>query len=132
MVLDYSKVCAYCSTPMIEPPRDGNRSICAPLHTPQGTVEFERIMKANRERKAIADAVTSPSTPPEVVTVSGDFEPSGDRDVVTFVNAVTTDDDEVTSTNFHPGAVTETKQQRYRRLNKERINQAERDRRNHA
>ena len=46
-VLDYSKDCAYCSTPMLAPPRDGPESICAYLHTDLGIAEFKESLRRN-------------------------------------------------------------------------------------
>ena len=121
MVLDYSKTCAYCSTPLTAPPRDGADSTCAYLHTRQGRRDFERIMKRNRATKAVVDRAQTVTPPPEVTPQSPDGvtkEPEIEHGVTL---GVTEDDDGVTG---------ETKQQRYRRLNRERINQERRDRRN--
>ena len=133
MMVDYGKVCGACSTPLTSPPRDGAGSICALLHTPQGRAMFGRILEGNLRKKALIDAVTSSPIPPEVATLSGDlqggsgdFSPSGDAKVVTEDEVVT---DAVTLDDDHP-LLSETKQQRYRRLNRERVNERERDRRN--
>ena len=110
--------------------------MCAYLHTRQGRRGFERILKGNLRKKALVGAVTSPPLATEVVTVSGDgeaesgdIELGGDAEVVTSPDAVTVQEIEadgvVTLQN-----VSETRQQRYRRLNRERINDRERDRRN--
>ena len=118
MVLDYSKVCGACSTPLTSPPRDGAGAMCAYLHTREGRREFERTLKRNRKRQKVVDSA------PEVTE-----QPSGDSDMVT-------DDEAVTNEPWGKAFVSdaelpsETKQQRYRRLNKERINERERDRRN--
>ncbi len=117
-VLDYSKVCGACSTPLTSPPRDGGGSICAYLHTSAGRGDFARIMEGNRKRQRVIDSVPEVTASPEVVT--------DDTEVVTHPDAVTVD--EVVTLE----GTNETKQQRYRRLNKERINERERDRRNHT
>ncbi len=101
--------------------------MCAYLHTKQGRGDFGVILKRERDRKRLIESPLS--------VTSGTNEVTEQPEVVTYpdavtVNEVTIDETEVTSSNFHPGAVTETKQQRYRRLNKERVNQRERDRRN--
>lgn len=122
MVLDYSKVCAACSTPLDSPPRDGPDSMCALLHTDAGRATLQD-MRENRERrdKRATSAVTpQPNVvPPDLdgVTSEAPMEYG-----VTF--GVTNEDEE-------DGGVTgETRQQRHYRLNRERINQERRDRRN--
>ena len=117
-VLDYSKVCAACSTPLTSPPRDGPDSMCAYLHTRQGRRDFERNLKRNRATKRVVDSVPTVTSPPNDVTLSD--EVTGNE--VTLA-------DEVTLTD--PGEVTgETRAQRHRRLNRDKINQRQRDRRN--
>ena len=121
MVLDYRKDCGYCSTPMSSPARDGPDAVCAYLHTRGGRRQFERIAKANRKRKAIIDSAPTVTPPPEVLPSDPDGvtqEPEIEHGVTL---GVTSDDDGVTG---------ETKQQRHYRINRERINQERRDRRN--
>ena len=116
-MLDYSKVCGACSTPLTQVWHDKNSGPeCAYLHTRQGRREFEATLKRNRKRQRVVDSAPEVTAPPEVVTFP---------DAVT-VNEVTID--EVVTLE----ATDETKQQRYRRLNRERVNQRERDRRNHT
>lgn len=114
MVLDYSTTCGACSTPLDSPPRDGPDSMCAYLHTKQGRADFEAILGRDSVTRAVTESVPAVTQPPEVVTETE----NGDPEVVTL------DDD-------HPllAVTDETKQQRYRRLNRERINERERDRR---
>ena len=53
--VDYSKVCAACSTPMTSPPRDGADSMCAYLHTKQGARDFGRILEGNLRKQSIVN-----------------------------------------------------------------------------
>lgn len=54
-VLDYSKVCGACSTPLDSPPRDGADSMCAYLHTEQGRADFRRTMGVNTRKQEIVN-----------------------------------------------------------------------------
>ena len=58
MVLDYSKDCAACSTPLTSPPRDGADSMCAYLHTKQGRREFEALLKRNEDTSGTSGATS--------------------------------------------------------------------------
>ena len=122
-VLDYSKVCGACSTPLTSPPRDGPGSMCAYLHTRQGRREFEATLKRNRKRQAKVD-MTPTVTPPADDTTETPDGVTSERDTTT--NG-TTEDEGVTSDEDD---TTETKQQRHYRLNKAKINQQRKDRRN--
>ena len=128
-VLDHSKDCAACSTPLTSPPRDGTDSMCAYLHTRQGRRDLVRNIKRNLGAKRVVDeatpAVTSPKndvTPrPNDVTILDEVTP----------NEVTLPDD-VTVEELIPNieVTDETRAQRHRRLHRDEINQKQRDRRN--
>lgn len=139
MVLDYSKDCAACFTPLTSPPRDGGDSMCAYLHTRQGRREFERTLKRNEATKRVIDAVASP---PNEVTSGASEATSWTSEVTkelevtvneaTLANEVTSDEDEATgeATGSIIDEELETKQQRWRRLNRDKIKNQQRDRRN--
>lgn len=121
--LDYAVTCGYCSTALNSPPRDGADSVCAYLHTRAGRRDFERTLKRNRATKRVVEQASVVTPPPDgrTETPDGVTEESEIEHGVTL--GVTSEDDGVTE---------ETKQQRHYRINRERINQERRDRRNHV
>lgn len=123
MVLDYQTTCGACSTPFTSPPRDGAASMCAYLHTREGRREFEATLKRNRKHQAKVDATPTVTSPPNDETIFPEVTVSSFEVTTDTSNDETEDDDETNE-------VTESKQQRYRRLNKDRLNQQQRDRRN--
>lgn len=125
MVLDYRTTCGACSTPLTSPPRDGTDSMCAYIHTKKGREAFHGILEGNRKRQKAADSTPKVTAPPEVVTEQS----SGDLNAVTGDEVVTSEPWAVTLGTDDDSLPGETKQQRYRRLNKERVNQRERARR---
>ena len=125
-VLDYSTTCGACSTPLTSPPRDGADSMCAYLHTASGRADFKETLGRARKRQKVVDSAPEVTASPEVVTE----QTSGDPNAVTEDEAVTAEPWAVTLGTEDDSLPGETKQQRYRRLNKERVNARERDRRN--
>lgn len=120
MVLDYSKDCAACSTPMTSPPRDGTDSMCAYLHTRAGRRDFARNLKRHRATKRVVDKAQT-VTPPPSDTTEIPYGVTKEPEIEHGVTLGVTEEDD---------GVTETKQQLYYRQNKERLNQERRDRRN--
>lgn len=130
MTVDYSKVCGACSAPLDASPRDGAGSMCAYLHTAPGHKDFERILKGNLERKRLideaAESTDEATMNPNEATFSDEAtvnEATEADEATIWTKEVTVDSDEATE---------ETKSQRYKRINRERINQTQRDRRNHV
>ena len=138
--LDYAVTCGYCSISLRDTPGGGWDAACAYLHSAPGRKDFERILKGNLERKRLIDEATSPSdeatTDPNEATISNEAT----QNEATRVNEATVGRDEAT---VDPNEATwvkevvsdsnavneESKSQRYKRLNRERINQTQRGRR---
>ncbi len=131
MVLDYTITCAACSAPLTSPPRDGPDSMCAYLHTRQGRREFEATLARDvkRHNDATFDA-TFDATP--TVTSSPNDETIFPEVTVSSREVTTNSSNDETHDETPPGLTSESRQQRYRRLNKDRLNQQQRDRRNHT
>lgn len=124
MVLDYSKICGACSMPLDRPAKIGYSSLCGYLHTEQGRRDFERTLKRNKATKGVVDRASTVTPQPDVLPSQSDgvtIEHGVTRGVTSEDDGVTQDDDGVTD---------KTRQQRHYRINRERINQERRDRRN--
>ena len=115
--------------------------MCAYLHTAPGHKDFERILKGNLERKRLIDEAAESTDEATMNPNEATFSDEATVNEATFSDEATvneaTEADEATIwtkevTVDSDEATEETKSQRYKRINRERINQTQRDRRNHV